>query len=556
MKKVKLIMSLTRDLYKDCWKTIFFIMGVFLIVRIVYPLLNPLIIQTLFNSLETMDMNTIYKSIFICLIFIFILTIITYIMNVYADPWDEKVVNNSKIQTLKKLINKPNFHIKQRFNDGDIVNRINEGTGAISFLITILGAIVSITFSIIWLLVLAFNISPMLIIIVSIVALVDGICIKYEAKLNEGFAKEEQVLKGKSEEKIYTLVKNIELLRMTNTYSKESMSYFNNRDCMWSIYNRRNNISIIFTMISETISSIFKITFSIFLFPLRAKGILDLGGIVASFSIFDTLRASIGSFKYPLIQTASLLVPIKNLNTLINAEYKNENMKDTLENDSLINVENISLDLDNRKILNNISLHIKEGEKVAIVGKNGSGKSTLLKIISGGFIPTEGNCFINKRNILAMTSKEKREFLSYVPSKNQLFEETSLDNIKFSLENNHNHMDIYNITDDLEITNSSNDFINKLFSELSRGQAQRVNIARGLVHNGQILICDEPTASLDKENSTSSINKITKENRTVVVVTHDFSQLKHFSRIISLENGEIVYDGDYEEFHNKYSIIA
>ena len=200
--------------------------------------------------------------------------------------------------------------------------------------------------------------------------------------------------------------------------------------------------------------------------------------------------------------------------------------------------------------LNNISIKVKKGEFIAIVGKSGSGKSTLLHLLGGLDKPDRGNVIINNQNIYKMSDKEltvfRRKYIGFVYQFYNLISALTVkENILLPA-----LFDGRKISDKkLEELVKKLGLINKMDAypnDLSGGQQQRVAIGRALINHPKIILADEPTGNLDTR-STKHIVKLLeyynkKYRQTIIMVTHDLSLAKRASRIITMRDGKIIKD--------------
>lgn len=207
--------------------------------------------------------------------------------------------------------------------------------------------------------------------------------------------------------------------------------------------------------------------------------------------------------------------------------------------------------LDKSSVLNDISLNIREGEFIAIVGQSGSGKSTLLSIIGGLTKATCGEFKykdkdINKFKDRAL-SKYRRETVGFV------FQDFNLEGNETVLENIMSPMLFAKIPvlerkkRAIEVLEKVNlkDKINSKTNELSGGQKQRVAIARALINKPKIILADEPTGNLDSKNSADImglLKELNSQGYTVILVTHSIEQSYMANRIIKLKDGKIVQE--------------
>lgn len=198
--------------------------------------------------------------------------------------------------------------------------------------------------------------------------------------------------------------------------------------------------------------------------------------------------------------------------------------------------------------LRDISLRVKEGEFIAIVGTSGSGKSTLLNLIGGLDIPTQGNIFIKGKDISSLTRKEltifRRRNIGFVFQNYSLMPVLNVyDNIALPITfDRGNHISrsyIKELLNDLGIWDKRKKYPN----ELSGGQQQRTAIARALVNRPAIILADEPTGNLDSKTTVEVIGLLKascrKYSQTILMVTHNEAIAQICDRIIHIEDGMI-----------------
>lgn len=201
--------------------------------------------------------------------------------------------------------------------------------------------------------------------------------------------------------------------------------------------------------------------------------------------------------------------------------------------------------------LNNVDLHIPEGQFVAITGRSGSGKSTLLYQLGLLDTPTHGTISIDERDVLALSPSERTFFrlveLGYVFQDYAILPSLSaLENVMIPLLMRGMPASEARVkaAQALERVGLS-DRADNLPSQLSGGQQQRVSIARAIGHDPKIIFADEPTANLDSETSHVILDafvKLNKAGQTIIMVTHEPEYAKITDRIIELSDGSVVSD--------------
>ena len=204
------------------------------------------------------------------------------------------------------------------------------------------------------------------------------------------------------------------------------------------------------------------------------------------------------------------------------------------------------------KALDAVSLSIRRGEFVLIVGSSGSGKSTLLNMIGLLDKPTSGKVILDGKETTTLNdgqvSQYRNEKLGFVfQFANLLPDLTVLENVMLPQQIQGSPEDIRQNAIDLLIKVGLEDQINKRSNKISGGQAQRAAIARGLVNRPTIVLADEPTGNLDSVTA-GKIVKLAKTmakelNQTFIIVTHDRHQFPDVDRVITIKDGK-AFDGE------------
>ena len=200
---------------------------------------------------------------------------------------------------------------------------------------------------------------------------------------------------------------------------------------------------------------------------------------------------------------------------------------------------------DKNVVLNDISLNVKGGEFIAIVGPSGSGKSTFLTIAGMLLSPDSGNVLIGGKNVSAAKKREwtkirqnhigfifqSHQLLPYLKAKEQL--------TAFQTKDNRGRVNIDEMLSELDVEKCKNQYPAKM----SGGEKQRVAIARAFVNNPDIILADEPTASLDGVRGHQVVEmirmEVKKHEKAAIMVTHDERVLHLADQVYHLENGKL-----------------
>lgn len=199
--------------------------------------------------------------------------------------------------------------------------------------------------------------------------------------------------------------------------------------------------------------------------------------------------------------------------------------------------------------LKDVSLTIKDGEMVAIMGKSGAGKSTLLHILACVDTYDEGEYYLGQQRIRNLSETKlaqiRNESIGLVMQDYALIEDyTVLENVMLPLNlAKKKRKDRRHVAMEALERVGMQDMAKKRVAELSGGQKQRTAIARALVNEPEVLLADEPTGALDSGNAEAVMElfrKINEEGTTVVIVTHDGDMAQYCDRIVEIWDGEIV----------------
>lgn len=203
-----------------------------------------------------------------------------------------------------------------------------------------------------------------------------------------------------------------------------------------------------------------------------------------------------------------------------------------------------SFDKEKTYVLNNLSLHINQGDFIAVTGVSGAGKTTLINILGAIDRPTKGNYSFNNINIEKLSDDQLAEFRN--KEVGIIFQDYNLIQ-EFTVEQNILLPKIFSKNKNSQIDEIASRLnIDKLLTKktkyLSGGEQQRVAFARAIINEPKLILADEPTGNLDEQNSNqllSMLKEINEKGVTVVTVTHSNEFASKFNKILKLNNGSI-----------------
>lgn len=289
--------------------------------------------------------------------------------------------------------------------------------------------------------------------------------------------------------------------------------------------------------------------------------VIVAGGIAALAEVFGDVQRAIGA--------SERLLELLSFQSQVQSPKEPYSSDDSIKKAISIDIQNIHFHYPSipTNILTDICLHIKPGEKVAIVGPSGSGKTSLFKLIQRFYDPQLGSIFFDGIDIKRYALSDLRRLIGVVPQEICIFSENALENIRYGKDN----------ASDEEVMKASklasvDEFISRLPDgyktflgdrgvRLSGGQKQRIAIARALLKDPPLLLLDEATSSLDAESErlVQQALEAAMKGRTTIVIAHRLATVKKADRIVVIENGRIVEIGDHASLVNQgglYSHLA
>lgn len=281
--------------------------------------------------------------------------------------------------------------------------------------------------------------------------------------------------------------------------------------------------------------------------------------LITASRLYDPLSGNLEN----IAEIFSIELPINRMKEIENYKIQNGKKEYELKNFD-IKFENISFSYKkDEPVLKNINFTAKQGEVTALIGPSGCGKSTIAKLAARFWDPDDGKIFLGENDINKIDPESLLKNYTIVFQDVTLFNDSILENIRIGNRN----------ASDQEVKKAAklamcDDFINKLpdkyntiigenGSSLSGGERQRISIARAFLKNSPIVLLDEATASLDVENETQIQKAISKliQNKTVILVAHRMRTIENADKIIVLDDGHIIQEGNSKELLNKNGLF-
>ena len=307
------------------------------------------------------------------------------------------------------------------------------------------------------------------------------------------------------------------------------------------------------------------------LMDLTSEQILPIISLLAVCSIrlipaFNLIISSLSTRRFALASLKIISNALKN--TPIEKKFqKNDDLKKDIKKKIFIDkiiLDNVTFvhENSNTKILEQISLEIKQGQSVGIIGKSGAGKSTLVDLILGLIKPVAGKIYVDSEE-LEDNIQSWQKLIGYVPQDIYLLDDTIKNNIGFGLDSKDINQE--NLLKSIKLA-KLDDFINSLPEKentivgnrgvkVSGGQKQRIGIARALYNNPKVLVLDEATSSLDFENERQIMEEVYAASKdcTLFIITHRHSSVFNCDIVYLIDKGRIIDMGKYKDLLDRHT---
>jgi ATP-binding cassette subfamily C protein LapB len=285
-----------------------------------------------------------------------------------------------------------------------------------------------------------------------------------------------------------------------------------------------------------------------------------MGGLIASTMLASRAMAPVGMVSGLLVQYNTAATALTSLDEAMKREVERPEDAKFISRghlDGAIEFTDVSFSYpgQDQPALKNISLSIKPGEHVAILGRIGSGKTTLEKLILGLYRPTEGAVLIDGIDLRQLDPSELRRQIGYVQQDVMLFYGTLRDNITMGspLADDAAVVRSAELSGIITMTNLHPQGFDMLIGErgesLSGGQRQGVAIARALINDPSIILLDEPTSAMDHSSEEDVKRRLAEftRDKTLIIISHRTSLLDLAERLVVIDGGRIVADGPKDQ---------
>ena len=484
--------------------------------------------------------------------------LVNYCMN-YLDNYPEKKLEHGiyldfKLLSLRK-ISTIDYTEYQKIGTGKLVQRIENGSTAgrnvlFNFWLCLIRDLLpTIVFSVYFIWKIDKKVTYVLFVGYMLIFIITNILLKFLYKIKEKILNSEELLNH------YLVRGFMEMLifRMSKQFPNEIKKTNNAKESIVSAKVKMN-------MIHEAFFTIFALLVAMLdigiLFYARKTQNLTVGSVVALIALIENAYTPIAIFNVLYVQYKLDKASYKRFE-----EFLGLKDDDQLRNGNAINadvgeiaIKNLSFQYGERKIIDDLSLSIKKGEKIAFVGESGSGKSTLIKILLGLLKYNQGKVRLGDMELSGICLNNLYDRVSYLSQDAPVFDGTIKENLVFEKQVSEEQM--LGVLREVQLSHLVENLAEGLNTEigekgtcLSGGEKQRLALARLWFEDSELVILDEATSAMDnltEENVMKSVMQKMK-NKTVIAIAHRLNSIAGFDRIILFREGKIVGQGTFEE---------
>ena len=496
-------------------------------------------------------------SILVVIMF-FLKTANIYLANYFMAPIRNGVVRDIRNKIYKKIISLPIGYFSEE-RKGDVMSRVTQDVQEIEWsIMASLEKFFRDPLNIIIFLAGLFFMSPFLTVFVLLLLPVSAVLIGTIGKNLRKTSSRSQAEMGSLMAFLEESLSGLRIIKAFNAQKSMQKGFGERNESFTRTMNNISRRRYLASPLSEFLGAIVIVVLLAYggNLVLSGSSSLSASSFIAYIAIFSQLLTPAKSFSTAFYHMQKGLASFDRVNEILDTDKHIPEAKHPVSinafNDS-IEYRGVSFAYQEKVVLKNISLEIKKGEKIALVGMSGSGKSTFVDLLPRFYDVNSGQILIDGHNIKDLSLHSLRQLIGYVHQDSLLFNDTFKGNIAFG--------DAKPDMDRVRMaarTALAEDFINQTDkgynssigdrgSKLSGGQRQRISLARALYLNPQILIMDEATSALDTESERivqQALARVMK-NRTSIIVAHRLSTIQNADRIYVFRDGEIVEKGKH-----------
>lgn len=538
------------------------------VISTLFTIIAPLLIgqatTIIYNGIEniihhtgSIDFASLYKILIIVTILYVISSIFSYLQSYLLIKISTKISYDLRKRLMDKILHLPMNKVDEN-KRGDILSRITNDVDSLQNGIT--QSFIQLTTAVItlvgvFIMMLSINIWMTLATIILIP--IAFVVIRFITKYSQSYFLKQLVHKGSLNAQIEETFTGHDIIRAFNQeeISMEKFEIDNEKwfDQEWKSQFYSSLNGPLMNFISNFAYVVIAVLGAIFVLQ-RA---ITVGDILAFFQYVQSFTRPIQQITRVMNQIQTAMAASERIFEFLEFEdEENPSNKQISEIKDEITFENVTFGYTpNEKILKNLSFSVKKGEKIAIVGETGAGKTTIVKLLMRFYDIDSGSIKIDGTDIKEYDKNSLRSLIGMVLQDSWLFSDTIENNIHYgNLDSSKDEVidaskQVYSDNFIRQLPEGYNTVLNEDTDNISHGQKQLLTIARTVISTKEVLILDEATSSVDTRTEKliqKAMDRV-MENKTSFIIAHRLSTIRNADRIIVIENGEIIEQGNHEE---------
>lgn len=394
----------------------------------------------------------------------------------------------------------------------------------------------------------------LVVIVLAVIAILSVLQLKYEKELIES--------NSNANGRMYQYLMGIQKIRGAGVEDRALLEYLAPYVKAKEITMRKERMKNVVEILSTGAGSI--LTVIIYYQMIKNQMTLSIGQFSAFMAALGAFLAAVMEVGTSLLKLNGIVPALERLRPILNtaAEYADEaELPGELTGEIELSNVDFSYNSDGPNVIEDLSIHICAGEYIGIVGQSGCGKSTLLKLLLGFEKPTSGKIFYDSRDIDRLNKREMRKKFGVVLQDGRLISGSIFDNITIAapgatMKDAQNAAEQAGLMDDIErMPMGMHTVLSETGGTISGGQQQRILIARAIVGKPKILFFDEATSALDNVTQAMVSESLKGLHATRLVIAHRLSTVADCDRILVMDKGRVVEEGNYETLMKKKGLF-
>jgi len=524
------------------------------IVTSLIGILTPTLSQSIYDNYIPLGAKSVLFQIG-CLLGSFMISNIMFsvVKNIASFRISSRMAYDMQSAVYDRLFNLPESFFRN-YESADLAQRVMAAGGVVGNIANvIISSAVAVVFAVVYFVKMAGYSWKLTIIGLLLIAvyglvyyLISARALKYKAKAIE--------LDGKTSSLMYQFLNGIAKIRIAGVEDRALLEYLKPYVEQRNEEQKKEKVLDLGAVINLVAGSLFSIVFYVII--IKANTDISLGAFVAFNSLFGAFSAYVLQLVNGFVSYKNEKPNIERLKPVFDALPEYDDAKELpgdISGGIEINNVSFSYDKDAPLVLDGITLDIKPGEYVGLVGSSGCGKSTLMKLLLGFEKPNSGKIYYDNKDIESVDKRELRKKMGVVLQDGKLISGSIFENITITAPN----ATVKDVNAVIAAVGLKDDIaampmgLHTVLSEdcgtISGGQQQRILIARAIISNPKILFFDEATSALDNITQSMVCETLEKMDSTRIVIAHRLSTIIKCDRIIVLDKGHVVEQGTYDE---------